>query len=145
MKQENIKARRVKVSYYIVKGTPEDQIAEILGVHRNTVVRDVAYLKKSAKNWLDDLAKDGFLHEYRLGLEKVKDHEYELQKILLYAETVGQKIQIIKALNENTKLYLELLGETPTVHAYKQALNKFQQSKNTRITQSMVKKTRSRG
>lgn len=127
MKQCDIKERREKVAYYLVKGCSESQIAELAGVHRNTVVRDIAYLKGLSRNWLDGLAKDGFIHEYKLALDKVKDHENELQKILLYAETVGQKIQILRALDDNAKLYLELLGETPTVHAYKLALNKMQE------------------
>jgi hypothetical protein len=75
------------------------------------------------------LARDGFIHEYHLALEKIKDHEFELQKLLLEADKIAHKIQILKALDENVSLYLELLGETPTVHAYKRALKKLQEQK----------------
>jgi IS30 family transposase len=128
MNRSTIQARREQVSHHLVKGTPETKIAELLGVHRNTVVRDVAYLRNGAKGWLDDLAKDGFIHEYRMALEKIRDHEFELQKLLEKA-SVAQKIQIFRALDENVRLYLELLGETPAVHAYKRAVRKLEESK----------------
>jgi transposase len=128
MKRSAIKARREKVSQYLVKGTPEARIAELLGVGRATVARDVCHIKNNAREWLDDLARDGFIHEYRLALEKLRDHESELQKMLQKA-SLAQKIQIFRALDENVRLYLELLGETPTVHAYRRALRKLEVSK----------------
>lgn len=129
MNKSGIKARREKVAYYLVKGTPENTIAELLGVNRMTIARDVAYIRGAARSWLDDLAKDGFIHEYRLALAKIRDHESELQKLLDNAESVEQKVNILRALDQNIKLYVELLGETPTVHAYKRALRKMQEGK----------------
>jgi len=127
MNHASIQARREKISYYLVKGIPESKIAELLGVHRNTVGRDVAYLKKSAKNWLDGLAKDGFIYEYRLTLEKIRDHERELQELLTQSDNIMQKLQILRALDDNSKLYLETLGGAPTISAYKRALNRLEQ------------------
>ena len=124
MKRSEIQARRESVAYQMIKGTPEAKIAELLGVHRNTIVSDVAHIRQDARGWLDDLARDGFIHEYRLALEKLRDHEYELQQLLAKAENMAQKIQILGALDGNVKLYLELLGETPAVHAYRRALKK---------------------
>ncbi|MEM3160128.1 MAG: hypothetical protein QXJ74_05025 [Nitrososphaera sp.] len=129
MNQSAIRARREKVAYYMVKGIPEGSIAELMGVHRITVARDVAYIRGAAKGWLDDLARDGFIHEYRLALAKIRDHEFELQKLLAEANGVAQKVEILRALDQNVKLYLELLGETPTVYAYKRALRKLQEGK----------------
>jgi DNA-binding MarR family transcriptional regulator len=129
MNKSVIKKRREKVAYYLVKGVHESDIAERLGVDRSTVVRDVAYIREKAKGWLDDLARDGFIHEYRLALEKIRDHESELQKLYDKTKSVARKVLILRALDENVKLYLELLGETPTVHAYKRALRKLQESK----------------
>jgi len=99
-------------------------IAETLHVSRKTVTRDIAFLKKASKNWLDGLAKDGFIHEYKLALEKIRDHEAGLQKLLLESKNISQKLQILKALDDNTKLYLELLGESPTVIAFRKATGK---------------------
>ena len=100
------------------------EIAAELDVSRNTVVRDVSFLKKYSQSWLDGLAKEGFIYEYKLGLDKIRDHERELQKLLVEAKEIPEKIQIIKVLDDNQKLYLELLGETPTVHAFRKAIQK---------------------
>lgn len=129
MKRSDIKSRRENVACYLAKGTPEVRIAELLGVDRATIVRDVAYIKGAARGWLDDLAKDGFIHEYRMALEKLRDHEFELQKLLAGAGSVTEKIQILRALDENIRLYLQLLGETPAVHAYRRAVSRSQEGK----------------
>jgi len=102
----------------------EIEIANEIGTHRNTIVRDVAFLKKSAGTWLDGLAKDGFIYEYKLGLDKIQDHERELNNLFLGTNQVSEKLQILKALDDNQKLYLELLGETPTVHAFRKIIQR---------------------
>lgn len=79
-------AQREKVLHHLIKGTPEAQIAGLLGVNRATVARDVAQIRSDARDWLDDLAKDGFIHEYHMALEKIRDHEFELQQLLTKAE-----------------------------------------------------------
>ena len=85
MKKSAIQERRQNVSNHLIKGKAETEIANELGVHRNTIVRDVSYLKKHAQNWLDGIAKEGFIYEYKLSLDKIRDHERELQK--LYSQT----------------------------------------------------------
>jgi hypothetical protein len=126
--KRSTQARREKVSYHLLKGTPEARIAELLGIHRNTVLRDVAYFREAARQWLDGLARDGFIREYQMALEKIRDHEYELQRLMPEA-SVREKVQILRALDENARLYLELLSETPAVHAFKRALRRFQEGK----------------
>lgn len=118
------KQKRIEqVSYRLVKGDPESEIAKTLNVSRRTVVRDVAYLKRASRNWLDGSSKDGFIFEYKLALDKIKDREFELQKLYKQSTEIGQKLQIHKALNDNTKLYLELLSEHCTIHAIRRARN----------------------
>lgn len=134
MKIGAIQARREKVAQYLIKGIPETLIAQMLGVSRKTITRDVAFLKASAQNWLDGLAKDGFIFEYRLTLDKLRDHELELQRLFLQTIDIAQKTQILRALDDNAKLYLELLGETPTVHAYKRAVKKLQEQQTQGVT-----------
>ena len=126
MKKSAIQERRQNVSNHLIKGKAETEIANELGVHRNTIVRDVSFLKKQSQNWLDGLAKNGFIFEYKLALAKIRDHESELQKLYNKTNDLGHKIQILKALDDNAKLYLELLGETPTIHAYKRAIKQAQ-------------------
>jgi len=74
------------------------------------------------------LAKDGFVFEFKLALEKIKENGSRLES--LYDETKDgwQKIAIIKAIGQNEKLYIELLGETPTIRALKQAIKTAKES-----------------
>jgi len=125
---QKIKERREKVSLYLRKNKTEIEIAEILGVSRQTIVRDVAYLKRLSPTWIDGLAKDGFVFEFKLALEKIKENGSRLES--LYDETKDgwQKIAIIKAIGQNEKLYIELLGETPTIRALKQAIKTAKES-----------------
>ena len=113
--------RREKVAEYLRKNMSEIKIAEMLGVARQTVVRDVSDMKKSSQNWLDGLAKDGFMFEYKLALEKIKENGARLENLLITTKDVWQQFCIIKQMDQNTKLYLELLGETPTIHAFRKA------------------------
>ena len=121
--REKIKIRRDKVSQLLIQNHSETKIAAMLGVARQTVVRDVAYLKRASRNWVDGSSKDGFIFEYKLALDKIKDREFELQKLYKQSTEIGQKLQILKALNDNTKLYLELLSEHCTIHAIRRARN----------------------
>lgn len=63
-----------------------------------------------------------------MALEKLRDREFELQQLLQEA-SIPQKIQIFRALDENVRLYLGLLGETPAVHAYRRAVRKLEELK----------------
>jgi len=120
--------RREKVSYLLIRGKTETKIAEELCVERRTIVRDVSFLKSTASNWLEGLAKNGFIYEYKLGLDKIRDHEKEFQKLYEETEDTSQKLAILKALDDNSKLYLQLLGETPTVHAFRTVMKRDVQS-----------------
>lgn len=123
MKQSEINRRREQVSILLIKGKSENQIAKELNVSRSTIVRDVSALKKSSQNWLEGLAKDGFIWEYKLALDKIKNHGAELAELSEKATEIVEKIQLIKARDDNAKLYLQLLAEAPAISAFKKALN----------------------
>ena len=124
MKNSAVQKRREQVSFLLVKGKSETDIAKELNVHRNTIVKDVSYLKEYSQNWLNGLAKNGFIFEYKIALDKIRDHERELQRLYENSNDDSIKIHILKLLDENTKLYLELIGESPTVHAYRKAMSR---------------------
>lgn len=109
--------RRQKVAECLRKGMAESEIAKIVKVSRQTVVRDVSCLKKYSQNWLDGLAKEGFIFEYRMALDKIKDRGYKLGKLLDEEKDVMKKVAIIRAMDDNDRLYLQMLAETPTVYA----------------------------
>jgi IS30 family transposase len=116
--------RREKVAHLIRKRIPETIIAKELGVSRQTIVRDVAFLKNSAQSWLDELAKGEFIFEYQMTLEKIKNNGTRLESFLDEIKDPRQRLYIIKEIDRNAKIYLELLGETPTIHAYRKAIQK---------------------
>ena len=113
----SIDERREKVAECLRKGMPEVEIAEQLGVSRQTIVRDVSVHKKEAKPWLDGLAKEGFIFEYKMALDKIRDRENYLQKLLDNETDTKMKAQLVKALNNCTKLYISLLSDAPTIHS----------------------------
>jgi len=120
--KKSVQERREKVSEYLRKNIPEILIAKNLGFSRQTIVRDVAFLKESSRNWLDGLAKDGFIFEYQQTLEKVKNNGARLEALYEQAENPMQRLAILIGMDRNAKLYLELLGETPTIHAFRKAV-----------------------
>jgi hypothetical protein len=118
---DSIKKRRELVSGFLTKNKTETEIAEICQVSRQTIVRDVAAIKSQSQTWLDGLAKNGFVFEFKKTLDKIKENGTRLESLLLEAKDIWQKLAILKAIEQNAKLYLELIGETPTIHAYRKA------------------------
>ena len=117
-KSEEIRERRERVATMIKSGT-ESEIAEELNVSRETVARDVAYLKKSAGFWLDDLAVNGFIFEYKSSLDELKENRADLRKLYKNSTDEFEKRLILKDIDANIALYIKLLSEAPTVLAFK--------------------------
>lgn len=120
--KKSVQARREEVSRLLLKNLSETKISEILGVSRQTIVRDVFFLKSLSSDWLDGLAKNGFIFECKQALDKIKDVGRRLEELYDITDDVWQKISILRAIEANAKLYLEMLSEYPTLHAYKKAL-----------------------
>jgi hypothetical protein len=118
---QTMQERRENVSYLLIQGFTEVEIAKKLGVSRETIVRDVRCLKSLANPWIDDLAKNGFPFEYRLTMDKLKENERGYRKMLQKPDlTVTEELRIRKALDDNICQQFQLLGEGPTL----QSLNK---------------------
>jgi DNA-binding transcriptional regulator LsrR (DeoR family) len=118
----SIKKRREEVSSCLVRRMRQTDISKKLGVSRQTIVRDVAFLKES-HNWLDGIVKEGFIFEFQLALDRIKDVGTQLEE-LDKTGNVMEKIVILREIQNNTKLYLELLGETATVHKLRKVMGK---------------------
>ena len=115
----SVSKRREKVSNYLIKGLSEKQISQILKKSRQTIVRDVKFMKDSAQNWLTGLAKNGYVFEYKSCLDKVKTRERKLEE-LIEKESDPMKIaKLISTQNSCTKLYADLLDAAPTINAIK--------------------------
>ena len=74
--------------------------------------------------WVDDLAKDGFIFEYKTTIERIKSYRAKYDELYKKSDDINEKIAILKESKENDKLYLELLAETPTIHAFRKAMEK---------------------
>lgn len=119
-----IQARREKVYFLLVQEKTEAEIAEITGVSRRTIIRDVAFLKKSASQWLDGLARGGFVFEYQVAISRIQENVRRLDDLYLQAGTIAEKLQVLRLKNETEKLLMEFLGGAPTVHAFRRAIGK---------------------
>jgi hypothetical protein len=115
--------RRAKVAE-LIRVKTENDIAVILGVSRATVARDVAFLKKLARDSLDELSKGGFIFEYMTTLERIKSYREKYDELYNQSDGIRERTAILKESRENDKRYLELLGETPTIHAFRKAVEK---------------------
>jgi len=123
---KKISKRREQVAAFLRKGVSETKIAEILDVSRGTIVRDVKHFKDSSQTWLDGIAKGGFVIEYKTGLDNIKESRDKLEKLFEESSDIEQKRRILKSLDDNEKLYLQLLGEAPAVYAIRKVIQENQ-------------------
>jgi len=115
--------RKEKVSYLLIKGHKEIEIAKILGVSRKTIVRDVAYLKEASHTWLEDLVKTGVIFESKLAIDKLKDNEMRIRVLLEKTDLkIEQQAKLIKQLDDNVSLQLQMLLEGPTILAMRRGM-----------------------
>jgi hypothetical protein len=122
--RQEIVERRAKVAE-LVKDKTELAVANILGVSRETIVRDVGFLRKSSKAWLEGLAKgNGFIFEYQLTLERLRNNRVKYAELYDESKDTKEKLAILKESRENDKTYLEILSGIPTIHALRQVVEK---------------------
>ena len=50
----------------------EARIADLLKVSVRTVVRDVAKIKKEASVWLEGKAKNEFIYEFKMAVDRIR-------------------------------------------------------------------------
>ena len=120
-KRDAIYQRRKRVAE-LIRTKSEIEISKILNVSRETIVRDISFLKKSVNSWLDDLAKTGFSFEYKLTLEKSKKRTEILENMINTSQDNFEKINIIKELRNEDKFYIDLLSQAPTVYSLRRAI-----------------------
>lgn len=115
---EEIRERREQVAS-LMKFKTGSEIAKDLDCSLVTVARDIAFLKKSARYWLDDLARDGFIYEYKISLDELKENRAKLKKLYENATDPFEKRTLLKDIDANILSYIKLLSEAPTVLAFK--------------------------
>ena len=128
--QKKIFDRRMKVDDMVAYKSETD-IAEELGVERNTIVRDVRWLKRYVyRQRVDDLATDGFSYEILKTKRRLEDKILKMYRIEdqfgdtpSMAET-EQLIPLWKIQNDTESLLNNIVGEGPTLQGLKKAVEK---------------------
>lgn len=111
----SVTERRERVAYYLVQGLTEIEIANKIGTSRRTIVRDVYFIKQAAQKWVNSLAMGEFVFQVKLAMDKLIDTELQLRHLLSMANTIEEKLKILKAIQDNVALRIQLLGEGPTL------------------------------
>ena len=119
-KTKEIIERRNNVNKLLLKGATQDEIARNLKVSISTVERDVHSLKEMSSVWLDELAKSGMVHEWKINLDKLRDTERNLNQLLQDANLPrDDRLRILKQRDENIALQTQFLMDGPALHAIK--------------------------
>ena len=90
--------RRLKVQELLFAGYDQHSIAKKTGVSIRTTCRDIEWIRKNNKNWLDDLAEKGFTQEFRETLEGYKQDIMRLQEMQENCKDQSLRLQIIKTI-----------------------------------------------
>lgn len=123
-KKKEVDVRRDKVNRLLLKGATQLEISKQLQISISTVERDVKAIKEMASQWLDDLAKKGIVHEWKIGLEKLRDTERNLNTILQDpALPRDDRLRVLKQRDENIALQTQFLMDGPALHAIKSHMN----------------------
>ena len=123
-KKKEVDVRRDKVNRLLLKGATQLEISKQLQISISTVERDVKSIKEMASQWLDDLAKKGIVHEWKIGLEKLRDTERNLNTILQDpALPRDDRLRVLKQRDENIALQTQFLMDGPALHAIKSHMN----------------------
>jgi len=123
-KKKEVDDRRDMVNKMLIKGATQLEISNQLKISISTVERDVKVIKENASKWLDDLAKKGIVHEWKQGLEKLRETERKLNQILQEKElSRDDTLRILKQRDENIALQTQFLMDGPALHAIKSHMN----------------------
>ena len=123
-KKKEVDVRRDKVNRLLLKGATQLEISKQLQISISTVERYVKSIIEMASQWLDDLAKKGIVHEWKIGLEKLRDTERNLNTILQDpALPRDDRLRVLKQRDENIALQTQFLMDGPALHAIKSHMN----------------------
>lgn len=109
----SVKERKEKVSQLHNQGIKQDSIAEIVGISRSTVVRDLRELRKSAGIWTEELLNGGYVLEFQENLDVLKDVRRRLSHLLDSPYEHQFKLKVIRGIHDNVSLYNQLLLKGP--------------------------------
>ena len=119
-KKKAVNERRDKVNRLLLKGATQKEIAVQLNLSISTIERDIKAIRSMASVWLDGLAKEGIVHEWKISLDKLKDTERNLNQLLQDPSMPrDDKLKILKQRDENIALQTQFLMDGPVIHSIK--------------------------
>ena len=101
----------------------------MLGVSRETIVRDVRELKNMSPQWLNSLAQHGFALELKMCLDLLKTLRVKLQEMLETENSTSNKLKIIREIENNIGLYNQMMLDGPAVYVMTNKLNSVETSR----------------
>jgi len=110
-----INERRIKVTEYLLQGYSEIKIADILGISRETIQRDVKFLREESIKYLRMFPTQEYLFLYKLSVDKLQSYELQLNQLKEDASTEN-KIRIIRELHKNIDLQVKMLASPMLAH-----------------------------
>ncbi len=127
MNQEALMARRLRVRELEVLRLNNPQIIlrlreEKFKISRTTLTKDLQAIRREDGDWMDELSRDEFTHQYRVSLEVLKKQQYDLQEVYEHAQTDMAKISAKKTIAEIETVIIQLLEQGPTVKAIRDRL-----------------------
>jgi len=142
-KDEEIQERRRQVVFYRTKELTNGQILDQLNqkkadedkISMSTLEKDIQAIREMSRAWLDDLAADGIVDEWHLGIQRLKDTARELNVMLnmrkdsdnpksKYVYDGEIRIRILKLRDDNVLAQRQYLLDGPAVHLMKKHFDK---------------------
>jgi len=141
---EELAVRRNRVLFCKIKGLGPTEIVRQFAekgevISLSTIEKDLQFLKEESKTWIDNLAKGGgIIHEWHLGLEKLKDTEKEYNRMLNMKKPPKDendtdpglaydgeiRLHVLKLRDDNVLAQRQYLLDGPAVHIMKTYLDK---------------------
>jgi hypothetical protein len=119
MKQsaESVRQRREEVRRLLRNKVRPPEIMSYLAISRTTLWRDINALRKEDGEWLEELARDEFVHAYRITIESLEETQRKLIVIAEKAQRDRDKVEALRLLKDIELDILECLAQGPTMIA----------------------------
>jgi|GEM_PF-4324544 orotate phosphoribosyltransferase-like protein len=114
--------RQKKILELLFFGLTEIQIATLLEVSRETIVRDVAELKDLGNKWTDDLPRGILALFQRAAVIRIQKRLNKIDEKLENTQNAIEMTKLIAEARENEKLCWGILGDGAAVHSLQRAM-----------------------
>src|SRR5215813_4413154 len=135
-KKFHLEERRRQVATLLAQSLTEQEIADILGVDRSTISRDIKVLKQMSQRFVFDLAKSDLAYYYKQcidGIEEVRRKGWEIFKGSSLIPK--DKLLALKVIKECNEAKFALFKEGPSIMHIKSLEERLQNIESREINQ----------